>query len=334
MHVLEAILPTEKELGIHRRRRWQRVMKYGGLLLLCGLSTWGLVYGARDFLQAQNDFRVSALDVLTTGELTREEILKVAEISEGDSLLGTAMQQVRERLEAHPWVHHARLEKKAGQRLVIEIDERRPVAWMAADVPFLKAFSTQANNGGLLIDAEGYLLPVQRLESRLMHLPVIHTHELPTRQAGVRVQREDLLAAVKLIEEARQTFSSEGLDIVEIEASSGWSLETKFNDDSAVTFGTEALREQLQRLREVRRCLRLGAKRLQHANVICEKNVPVTLMLSTPAASSAPDLTETESADQLPPLIEVVPTDAPAPSPVEPVSQSEKTRHDFQQILR
>jgi cell division septal protein FtsQ len=115
--------------------------------LLAGVGVFG--FGLFKFLREGSYFQLSNIEITNQTRAKREEILGCLNVRMGDNLVFLNEQEVRRRVEAHPWVHHARVGKRLPDTLWIELEERSPVALLS-----------NARDGSLYgLDAEGYVLP-------------------------------------------------------------------------------------------------------------------------------------------------------------------------------
>jgi len=126
-----------------------RLTVRGWLGLIVGLVGVLLLLGTSG-MRWRNAVRLEAVEVQGTHCATPEDILRLASV-EGDSLLYHVEPSiVADRVRRHPWVEHARATRLPTGRLVISVEERRPVL-LAVD------------HGGrpvYYIDASGHRMPV------------------------------------------------------------------------------------------------------------------------------------------------------------------------------
>ena len=104
-----------------RLRRWSvRLAMTAGVLVIlvggCQLLAWSPMLSLK------------RVEVSTDGRLERREVLQWGGVRPGESLLRTSPSEIKERLEAHPWVDRAWVERSFPNTLRIRIQERKPVA--------------------------------------------------------------------------------------------------------------------------------------------------------------------------------------------------------------
>lgn len=91
-------------------------------------------YGApEDFVARTLGFRLKSVTILGQHELTNAEILAAAGIKPTHSLVFLDAARLRERLKALPLIKEASVSKLYPNRLLIEVQERRPIALWQKD---------------------------------------------------------------------------------------------------------------------------------------------------------------------------------------------------------
>jgi cell division protein FtsQ len=110
------------------------------LALLAGVGVYGCVlngqYAAfvaahgtvQDWVARSAGFRLKTVTILGERELSEQEILADAGVSANSSLLFLDVVKLRARLKALPFIKEASVSKLYPNRLLIEIQERRPIA--------------------------------------------------------------------------------------------------------------------------------------------------------------------------------------------------------------
>ena len=114
------------------RQRNRRVLTWLSLLLLICGAAGGIWYGGREALRRffwQNpDYNLAEVAVHTDGSLTRDQILKAANIQEHKNIFSVNLAAARKSLIALPQVDRAEIERFLPNKISIEIAERKPVA--------------------------------------------------------------------------------------------------------------------------------------------------------------------------------------------------------------
>ncbi len=279
------------------------------MLLIVGSSIAGVVFGAKRALNAwffENvDYAVRNIDVTTDGKLTRDAILRTADIAEGANIFQINLLQLQERLRSLPQVEESRVQRVLPNRLVITIQERRPVAWVVASDSVPPTFEN-----AFLVDRRGILLKPKGSAPEYAGLPVILGVETSSLVAGQALDREEVKAALELLRDAAEILQSR--------------LQIQSKQRSVVTFGTDDLVLQLRRLERLMNYCEKNSKELQTVNLLVQRNIPVTFVQST---ALEPEVGPTPSPEP------VKPSDAASHPPVKTsknshgrkVSQPKKT---------
>jgi cell division protein FtsQ len=264
------------------------------VLLIVGSSIAGVVFGAKRALNAwffeNPDYAVRNIDVTTDGKLTRETILKTADVTEGANIFQVNLLQLQERLRSLPQVEESRVQRVLPNKLAISIQERRPVAWVVGSdgVPpnFENAF---------LVDRRGILLKPKGSAPEYAGLPVILGVETSSLVAGQALDKEEVKAALELLRDAAEILQTR-LQIQSIDVSKEYCLVVTDKQRSVVTFGTDDLVVQLRRLERLMNYCDKNSKELQTANLLVQRNIPVTFVQPT---APEPEAVPTPSPEQI-----------------------------------
>ncbi|MEK9724664.1 MAG: FtsQ-type POTRA domain-containing protein [Rhodospirillaceae bacterium] len=158
-----------------------------GLLLLVALAAAGTWWSVRtDALTrttaqakwhligalARLGFRVNDILVVGRQETPRAELLKAVRLSRGAPILAFDIEAARARVEALPWVRRARVERMLPDTVLLDVEERQPLAlWQ--------------NKGKFaLIDHDGEVILRDGLE-RFANLVVVVGEDAPRHAAGL-----------------------------------------------------------------------------------------------------------------------------------------------------
>jgi cell division protein FtsQ len=297
-HLLDVRVRTRKAAA----RRTQQIFFLFSVLLIVGSSILGIIFGAKRALNSwffeNSDYAVRNIQVTTDGKLTRDTILRTAGIDEGTNIFTVNLLQVQDRLRTLPQVEESRIQRVLPNKLVITIQERRPVAWIVAaassDVPptFADAF---------LVDRRGILLKPKASAPEYAGLPVILGGETSLLIAGQSLEKEEVKAALELIRDAAEILQTR-FQIQSIDISREYCLVVTDKQRSVITFGTDELVQQLRRLERLMNYCDKNNKELQTVNLMVQRNVPVTFVPPVTAETEA----ETKPVEQKQPVEELV----------------------------
>jgi len=144
----------------------------GSILLLAGALSYGIVKGqhlpdaidwfkdVRDAAANSVGFRITAVSLTGSKEVSREEILTTAGVTGRASLLFLDADAARDKLLANPWIGDAAVLKLYPDRLQITVTERQ-------------AFALWQKDGRVSVIASDGTVLEPFVESRYMTLPVV-----------------------------------------------------------------------------------------------------------------------------------------------------------------
>jgi cell division protein FtsQ len=239
-----------RESSPPRRRFWW------WSLPVAALVAGGLVWGAlrlRPGLAASQDFELRALEVEGLRVLTGDEVLAASGLRIGDNIFSVDPQEVARRVETDPWVKKAFVRRRPPDRLVVELVERRRVAWI--------------NVGEVLgVDASGVLLPGQgRMGTESyqdLDLPVIaglkvgpdslHAGTRPQLRPGMSVPDSSLVPLLAWWQEASVADPEFSLNVSEIRPLAPDAVSLRLvGDGLEVRLPTDRVGERLKVLRSL-----------------------------------------------------------------------------------
>lgn len=103
---------------------WVKAVLVGAGFCLTGMI---FIFGY-DALTQCDYFRADAITVEGVSRLSEKAILEAAELDPGDNILSVNLAVVRKRLVAEPWIKSADIRRELPSRLIIRIDEHKPLA--------------------------------------------------------------------------------------------------------------------------------------------------------------------------------------------------------------
>lgn len=277
------------DVKVRARRASARRLQKGFFvlsLLIILLSLIGAgVFGAQRLLNSlfftNPDYAIHSVEVTTDGELGREVVLRAAQIDEGSNIFSINLSAVEDRLRALAQVEEVNVQRLLPDKLMIVIQERRPIAWIA---------SADANKSGFnydtayLLDRRGIALKPKGSAPEYMTLPIIIGVDLSNVTVGQPIDRDPVKAGLELIRDCPEVLQSR-FQIATIDISKEYSLVVTDKQRSVVTFGPEDLIGQLRRLAMLLSYCERTSKDLQSANLMAERNIPV--VFNEPAVPSA-----------------------------------------------
>ncbi len=123
-----------------------------GLVLLAAIGAGGW-YGWRQsgpelMAWADHFFEIRVVEITKTERISRQEVLAMLDLEPGRGLLLIDLVQAQRSLETHPWIRRAVIRRSFPDTLLIELDEREPVA----------VLKTGTGGREFLLDREGRLI--------------------------------------------------------------------------------------------------------------------------------------------------------------------------------
>jgi cell division septal protein FtsQ len=258
------------------RKRFRTLLK---VLALAGLSV-GAVFagraGMKRFVWENPTYALSDLRISSDGLLTRLQILEVAGIQEGENIFRVDLHKAKMALDQIPQIERVEIRRVLPDRVDIRISERQPLAWVAASTSVRLGVGSDA----YLVDARGYVMRPRKVMPEHLALPVITGVFMEDVAPGQKLPSAEAVAAVELIR-----LSAEDLRwqprVVDI--SKGYCLSVIDNRKARITFGFDALEEQLFKLRQLIELVEPTQKEFVSVNLMLEKSVPVVFAAPLPA---------------------------------------------------
>ena len=268
-----------------RQRNRRLLALVSALLLICG-AVGGAWYGGREalrhFFWCNPDYNLAVVSVHTDGPLTRDQIVRTANIQEGKNIFSVNLSAARKALMALPQVERAEIERSLPNRISIDIVERKPVAWVTGKE------DGNTDPGAFLIDRDGTLLRLKYQVPAYYHLPVICGLAVENYEEGDVVDLPEVAAALQLIRltgENPARYQARSIDI-----SRGYCLVVTDERHAKVTFPLENIGAQLDRLALLLANIDGSKRDIQTVNLLVQRNVPVTFaMPPDPNAANASD---------------------------------------------
>ena len=270
--------------NVAARRTQSALLTVCGFILIASVLG-GIAFGAKRILNAlffgNSDYALEAIEVKSDGNLTREAILRAADVAEGKNIFAINLPKVREQLSALPQVEESRVQRILPNKLVISVQERRPVAWVVPPETNVGSFSFE---NAYLVDRRGILLKTKSLATEYLGLPLIIGVDTSNCQAGQPLEQDDVKAALDLIRASAEILQGR-FQIQSIDVSKGYCLTVTDKQHASVTFGTDEIEPQLHRLGTVLSYCDKNSRELQTVNLMAQRNVPVTFVQEIPSTT-------------------------------------------------
>lgn len=273
------ILEVQVRARTARQKRVRLVTKIvWSLILIVVIGTAG-IYGIRagmsKFFLNNPDYKIKALEVQLDGVMTRDELIKLAEIEADDNLFTLNISQIEQRLRSDARIENVRIERHFPNELSITLTRRRPVAWVSKeDVQS----GTGNQDAAMLIAADGTLMPpMPGYGIHTGYLPTIFGGTLEVDSIKKRISDSTVYAALDLI--AAVDKNTEAIfQIRTIDVSKPYRLGVITDRNIHVQFPPEDFDEQVDRLNQIMKMAIDTGRELQTVNLLIKKNTPVTFV--------------------------------------------------------
>ena len=272
---------------------------------------------AKRFFFENADYQVRTIELQTDGTLQREQILKVADLHEGENIFSVNLGRVRDSVQRLPQVDDVEVVRKLPGEIDIRVVERKPVAWITGDKQISDPFVSDA---AFLVDARGVLMKEKKLLPEYLGLPLILGCSSESLEAGKVVESLEAKTALELLRLSTRSFMQTRFLIREIDVSKSYCLLVTDKNHARVTFALNDLEPQLQRLEQFLVYCDDSKQELETVNLLVQRNIPVTF-----AKPPAAVINDTIDPSVEPRILKAIPAHQPAkavPPPAKPRTSS------------
>lgn len=272
-HLLDVRVRSHKATQHRNRRVLVIVSKVLLAAVVCVGVVLGVRFGAKRLFFENPDYQLTQIEVQTDGTLQRDQILKAADLHDGENIFSVNLAQVRDRLQQLPQVDEVQVIRKLPGEIDLRIVERKPIAWITSDKQISDPFASEV---AFLVDARGVLMKEKKLLPEYLGLPLITGCTSESLEAGKIVESLEAKAALELLRLSTRSFMQTRFQIREIDVSKGYCLVVSDKNHSRVTFGVDNLESQLQRLEQFLVYADDSKRELATVNLLVQRNIPVT----------------------------------------------------------
>jgi len=207
--------------------------------------------------------------------LQRDQILKAADLREGENIFRVNLGQVHDVLQQLPQVDDVQVVRKMPGEIDVRVVERKPVAWITSEKQISDPFQSEI---AFLIDARGALMKEKQLLPEYLGLPLITGCTGESLEAGKIVESPETKAALELLRLSAASFMQTRFQIREIDVSKGYCLIVTDKNHTRVTLGFDHLDTQIQRLEQFLVYADDANRDIETVNLLVQRNIPVTFM--------------------------------------------------------
>ncbi len=288
----------------HRVRRAMCVLSRVILVAaLCGAAYAGVRESARRLLFENSDFQIKTIELQTDGTLQRDQVLKAADLHEGENIFNVNLARVHGSIQQLPQTDEVQVVRKLPGEIDIRVVERKPVAWITNEKEISDPFTSDA---AFLVDARGVLMKQKKLLPEYLGLPLILGCSSESLEAGKMVESPEAKTALELLRLSESSFLQMRFQIREIDVSKGYCLLVTDKNRARVTLGFNDLQTQLRRLEQFLVYCDDSKQELGTVNLLVQRNIPVTF--AEPPAAVINDTIEPAAE---PRIMKAIPVRAP-----------------------
>ncbi len=288
-----------------RQRRRRLLSLFSKLLLAFGLAA-GIYFGVMKIVTSMwlknPEYNVAELNVETDGVLDAETVLQAADLHKGANIYLLNLSRAKARVEAIPEVEKAQITRQPPSRILIQINERKPVAWIASGHGPATREQAATTKNIYFIDARGILLQPRTVTPEDAYLPLIRSYTGGPLTNGQEAEGEEIHAALDLLHAHQDSMIAARFQIEEIDMAKHFGLEVKDRNGLEVLFGLDDMDRQLKRLDVYLQAIDQRGQKPQTINLLTQRNVPVTFVTEPVLADqpSAPSAVPSPAASGLP----------------------------------
>jgi cell division septal protein FtsQ len=272
-HLLD-VKVRSRRAAQHRARRVFGVLSRVVLLAaLCAAIYAGVREAARRLFFENPDYYLKTIELQTDGTLQREQVLKAADLREGENIFRVNLARVHDRIQELPQTDEVQVVRKLPSEIDIRIVERKPVAWITSEKEITDPFASDAS---FLVDARGVLMKEKKLLPEYLGLPLILGCSSESLEVGKVVESPEVKAALELLRLSARSFLQMRFQIREIDISESYRLLVTDKNRARVTFDYNDLETQLRRLEQFLVYCDNSKQELATLNLLVQRNIPVT----------------------------------------------------------
>jgi POTRA domain, FtsQ-type len=273
------------------QHRIRKALVFSSKLALTAMLCSGGYIGARESARRlffdNSDYELKTIELQTDGTLQREQILRAADLREGQNIFRVNLARVHDQIQQLPQVDEVQVVRKLPSEIDIRVLERKPIAWLTTEKEIADPFVSDA---AFLVDARGVLMKEKKLLPEYLGLPLILGCSSESLESGKTIESPEAKTALDLLRLSGSSFMQTRFQIREIDISKNYCLLVTDKNHSRVTFGLNDLEEQLQRLEQFLVYCDNTKQELETLNLLVQRNIPVTF--TKPAAAVINDTIE------------------------------------------
>jgi cell division protein FtsQ len=185
---------------------------------------------------------IDTIDIKGSERATKESLIRLAGISEGQNIFMIDVEESEKNLLAHPWVKRAQITRRLPRTIIVEIEEHQPRVLVALGHLYY------ANEAGEIVKR---YTPGER--EKLPIVTGLQRNEIETDDGQARAR---LRSAIEFLDEMKIVLGERAPPISEIHLDPALGLSfVSADDDTTVIVGSPPWKETIQRFVEVKDAL-------------------------------------------------------------------------------
>jgi cell division septal protein FtsQ len=275
----EYLLDVKVHTEAHTRERvrWVTALVTAVAVIgLVGFGLWRFAKFAADKLVFENPrFALTDVSVVSDGGLTSEQVLRLAGVRVGQNAFAVDLNQVQRNLEMIPQVQRVEVRRMLPHRLQIRVSSRVVVAR-------LQPASRELGAAVFFVDRTGVVLrPIKFTDGTVVTpvlagaVPVITGVATADLRVGQRVESEQLLQALALLNQIDQVAAGALVEVQQIDVSKPRHLTVTSRQGLSVRFDVADFTTQLRRLSTILVWAQQRQKTVASVDLTVDRGVPV-----------------------------------------------------------
>ena len=268
-------MPVETRRGADRRaaqtkRVVVKTICWLAVLTVLGMGGWMLVHKA---FYDNPEFMLKHVSVVTDGSLTKQEILKTAQVPASVNLLEIDLLAIDQRLRERSQVKTVRVQRKVPDTLEIMVWERTPIAWLG-----YQGGGMDKRQNGVLLDQDGFAICCHTLYREFYDFPVVLVPRDVVSEMvlfGERVDIPSVRSALELVSLWRSKAPDPSVQLTQIDASRHYRLVADCLPEMRLVFQPEYLSGQLLKLGDALRHAEQQNRYFSQVDLTVADNIPV-----------------------------------------------------------
>jgi cell division septal protein FtsQ len=265
------------EARTRERVRWVTALATAAAVIgLVGFGMWRFAKFAADKLVFENPrFALTDVSVVNDGGMTTEQVLRLAGVKVGMNAFAVDLDQVQRNLELIPQVQRVEVRRMLPHRLQIRLSERVAVAR-------LQPASREVGAGTFFVDRTGVVMkPLKFTDGTVIApatpatMPVLTGVATADLRVGQRVESEQVLRALALVNQLDQMAAGVLLDVQQIDVSKPRHLTVTGRQGMHVRFDVAEFTPQLRRLSAVLVWAQQRQRTVASVDLTVDRGVPV-----------------------------------------------------------